>query len=94
MRGAKDTSNLDEIFRDKESKEYKIEQERTITRKDKARLAKAVAKIHEKLGDDRFNLLAIIVVTAAKNKEEKGEKFTFEDLERVLKKALELVSEI
>ena len=94
MIGSKDNSNLDEIFRDKESKEYKIEQERTITRKDKARLAKAVAKIHEKLGDDRFNLLAIIVVTAAKNKEEKGEKFTFEDLERVLKKALELVSEI
>ena len=45
-----------------------------IRDRDKARLAKAVAKMHEKLGDDRVNLLAIAVVTAAKRKEEKGEK--------------------
>lgn len=94
MMGTKDNSNLYEILKNKENKENKIDQERTITRRDKARLAKAVAKMHEKLGDDRVNLLAIAVVTAAKRKEEKGEKFTFEDLERVLKKAIEMVNEI
>ena len=56
--------------------------------------AKAVANIHDKLGDDRFNLVAETVMIAAKRKELKGEKFTFEDLEKVLKKAIEMVKEI
>ena len=57
-------------------------------------MVKAIANIHDKLGDDRFNLVAETVMIAAKRKELKGEKFTFEDLEKVLKKAIEMVKEI
>ncbi len=62
--------------------------------KGKARLVKAIVNMHDKLGDDRFNLVAETVVIAAKNKKQKGEKFGFKDLERVLKKAIEMVNEI
>ena len=55
---------------------------------------KAIVNMHDKLGDDRFNLVAETVVIAAKNKKQKGEKFGFKDLERVLKKAIEMVNEI
>lgn len=83
MIGYKDNSNLDEIFNKKE-KEYK-----PISKE----LASALSNMHAKLGDDKFNLVISIVMTAAKEKDKKGEKFEYKDLERVLKKAIEIVNE-
>lgn len=94
MMGTKDNSNLDEMFKNEYNKKNRIGYEKTITTKDKARLVKAIANMHDKLGDDRFNLVAETVMIAAKRKELKGEKFTFEDLEKVLKKAIEIIKEI
>lgn len=94
MMGTKDNSNLDEMFKNEYNKKNRIGYEKTITTKDKGRLVKAIVNMHDKLGADRFNLVAEIVVVAAKNKKQKGEKFEFKDLERVLKKAIEMVNEI
>ncbi len=94
MIGTKDNSNLDKIFKNEDNKKNIIDYKKVITRRDRSRSAKAVANIHDKLGDDRFNLVAETVMIAAKRKELKGEKFTFEDLEKVLKKAIEMVKEI
>ena len=94
MIGTKDNSNLDKIFKNEDNKKNIIDYKKVITRRDRSRLAKAVANIHDKLGDDRFNLVAETVMIAAKRKELKWEKFTFEDLEKVLKKAIEMVKEI
>lgn len=94
MIGTKDNSNLDKIFKNEDNKKNIIDYKKVITRRDRSRLVKAIANIHDKLGDDRFNLVAETVMIAAKRKELKGEKFTFEDLEKVLKKAIEMVNEI
>ena len=88
MKGYKDNSNLDKIF-NKEEKEYK-----PISKKEQEKLASAISNMHEKLGDDKFNLVVSIVMTSVKEKEKKGEKFEYKDLERVLKKAIEMVNEI
>ena len=87
MIGYKDNSNLDKIFNKKE-KEYK-----PISKKEQEKLALAISNMHEKLGDVKFNLVVSIVMTAAKEKDKKGEKFEYKDLERVLKKAIEIVNE-
>lgn len=92
--GTKDNSNLDEIFKNEDNKKNRIDYKKIITRRDRSRLVKVIANMHDKLGDDRFNLVAETVMIAAKRKELKGEKFTFEDLEKVLKKAIEMVKEI
>lgn len=94
MMGTKDNSDLDEILKNEDNKKNRIDYKKTITRRDRSRLVKAIANMRNKLGDDRFNLVAEAVMIAAKRKELKGEKFTFEDLERVLKKAIEIVNEI
>lgn len=83
MIGYKDNSNLDEIFNKKKKEHIPISKE----------LASAISNMHEKLGDDKFNLVILIVMTAAKEKDKKGEKFEYKDLERVLKKAIEIVNE-
>lgn len=93
MIGAKDNSNLDELFKKTEKKE-KMNDYKSISKEESKKIALFIKNMHDKLGEDRFNLVVNTVMITAKNKEEKGEKFTFEDLERVLKKALELVSEI
>ena len=85
--GTKDNSNLDKIFKNEDNK-------KVITRRDRAILVKVIANMHDKLGGDRFNLVAETIMIAAKRKELKGENFTFEYLERVLKKAIEMVKEI
>ena len=87
MEGYKDNSNLDKIF-NKEEKEYK-----SMSEKEKEKLALAISNFHEKLGDDKFNLVVSIVMTSAKEKDKKGEKFEYKDLERILKKAIEIVNE-
>ncbi len=87
MLGYKDNSNLDKIF-NKEEKEYK-----PISKKEQEKLALAISNMHEKLGDDKFNLVVSIVMTAAKTKDKKGEKFEYKDLERALKRAIEIVNE-
>ena len=94
MIGTKDNSNLDKIFKNEDNKKNRIDYKKIITRRDRSRLVKVIANMHDKLGDDRFNLVAETVMIAAKRKELKGEKFTFEDLEKVLKKAIEMVKEI
>ena len=87
MIGYKDNSNLEKYFNNKQEKEH------IPTNKE---LALAISNMYEKLGDDKFNLVISIVMTAAKEKEKekKGEKFEFKDLERVLKKAIKIVNEI
>lgn len=79
----KKNSNLEKVF-NKEEKEYiPISKE----------LALAISNMYEKLGDDKFNLVISIVITAAKEKEKQGQKFEYKDLERILKKAIEIVNE-
>ena len=68
MIGTKDNSNLDKIFKNEDNKKNIIDYKKVITRRDRSRLAKAVAKKHEKLGDEIFNLLDIKFINAQKNK--------------------------
>ena len=83
IKGYKDNSNLDEIFNKKKKEHIPTSKE----------LALAISNMYEKLGDDKFNLVISIVMTAAKEKDKKGEKFEYKDLERILKKAIETVNE-
>lgn len=78
MRGTKDNSNLDEIFREIDNKE----------------MAKSIAKMYDTLGHEKFCTVIKITMYAVELKREKGKEVNFTELKEILEGAMKIANGI
>lgn len=84
--GIKDNRNLNNTFKD----EYR----KDITRRDRARLAKTIAEMHDRLGHDKFNTLIKIFMFKIERKKEIAKEIKFNDIKTILEDAIKIADEI
>ena len=62
--------------------------------KDKERIAKAIAEMHDKLGHEKFNTVITIFTNTIESKKENRGEIRFKDIKEILEDAIKIADVI
>lgn len=62
--------------------------------KDKERIAKAIAEMHDKLGHEKFNTVITIFMNTIESKKENRGEIRFKDIKEILEDAIKIADVI